>query len=397
MTDRWLIEEILTKECERYELEKSGFVTDRRRAVEELIAAEGRVEAEKYSLKEFVEWKGGLLSKWYAKKGFAKFFCRKAENRTLFRMVKSLMYNMLSHLRREQTEPTMDDELKLEVGRTVAYKLSSALFVEIYTEICCRGAMYATPEQVEEACLSRMCATFPLKYAAFYKRLMVKDSEFWDEVWWLIRRFVRFLVMERTRTGNEDAVQEVSMETVLSVQEQLEKGRLKQIESTGHLLNSLQMTGRNKFREWLRAEERKQQEVYLDDEDERWQESEYMEMSGSERMDGHFAYLLEVNEKNEYDVCCALADVLNYRRGEVYESLVEGMQETARVMSMLYVENKKYEEIAQELYGAADSKRLANLRKLVSRGKEYLKKRMVELIVDYKSKGYVPFVCEEEA
>lgn len=119
-------------------------------------------------------------------------------------------------------------------------------------------------------------------------------------------------------------------------------------------------------------------------------------MSGSERIDGHFAYLLEVNENNEYDVCCALADALNYRRGEVYESLVEGMQETARVMSMLYVENKKYEEIAQELYGAVDSKRLANLRKLVSRGKEYLKKRMVELIVDYKSKGYVPFVCEEE-
>lgn len=74
MTDKWLIEEILTKECERYELEKSGFVTDRHRAVEELLAAEGGVEAVKCSLNEFVEWKGCLLSKWYAKKGFAKFF-----------------------------------------------------------------------------------------------------------------------------------------------------------------------------------------------------------------------------------------------------------------------------------------------------------------------------------
>lgn len=75
---------------------------------------------------------------------------------------------------------------------------------------------------------------------------------------------------------------------------------------------------------------------------------------------------------------------------------VEGMQETVQVISMLYIENKKYEEIAWILYGGADEKRLANLRKLVSRGKEYLKKRMADLIVTYKRKGQVPFVREEE-
>ena len=100
-----------------------------------------------------------------------------------------------------------------------------------------------------------------------------------------------------------------------------------------------------------------------------------------------------MNEENVYDVCCALADVLDYGRGDVYRALVEGMQETVQVISMLYVENKKYEEIARILYGGSDEKRLANLRKLVSRGKEYLK---VELIVTYKRKGQVPFVGEEE-
>ena len=186
------------------------------------------------------------------------------------------------------------------------------------------------------------------------------------------------------------------METVLSVQEQMEKGKLEQIASAGHLLNSLQMTGRNKFREWVRAEERKQEEVLLEEEDARWQEFQYVEMTETDRIDGRFAYLLEMNEENEYDVCCALADVLDYGRGDVYEALVEGMQETVQVMTMLYVENKKYEEIARILYGGSDEKRLANLRKLVSRGKEYLKKRMAELIVTYKRKGQVPFVGEEE-
>lgn len=406
MTDRLLIEEILTKECERYELEKSGFVTDRRAAVEELLSADavGTLSAdgatlsalEGCSLQEFVEWRSRLLHGWYSRKGFAKFFCRKAEKRCMFPMVKRLMQNVLSRLRRKQTESTVDDELRLEEGRTVAFKLSSALYAELYPEICCSGTLYATPGQLEEACVNRVHTMFPLKYPSLYERLTAKDSEFWEEVWRLIRRFVHFLVTEKKRAEDEEAVEEVSMETVLSVQEQMEKGRLEQIVSASHLLNSLQMTGRNKFREWVRAEEKKQEEVLLEEEDVRWQESQYLDMTGMDRIDGRFAYLLEVNEGNEFDVRCALVDVLNYGSGAVYEALVEGMQETATVISMLYVENKKYEEIARVLYGEADGKRLANLRKLVSRGKEYLKKRMAELIVNYKRKGQVPFVNEEE-
>lgn len=396
MTDKLLIEEIITKECERYELEKSGFVSDRHTAIQELLSGYSEFLPEDCSLEEFVERKKQLLHDWYSRKGFAKFFCRKAEKPCMFRMVKRLSQNVLSRLRRKQTEETVDDELRLEEGRTVAFKLSSALYAELYSEICCSGTLYATPGQLEEACVGRMHTMFPLKYALLYKRLTAKDSEFWEEMWRLIRRFVRFLVTEKKRAEDEGTVEEVSMETVLSVQEQMEKGRLESIASAGHLLNSLQMTGRNKFREWMRAEERKQEEVLLEEEDARWQELQYVEMTGTDRIDGRFAYLLEVNEENVYDVCCALADVLDYGRGDVYRALVEGMQETVQVISMLYVENKKYEEIARILYGGSDEKRLANLRKLVSRGKEYLKKRMAELIVTYKRKGQVPFVGEEE-
>lgn len=398
MTNKLLIEEILTKECERYELEKSGFVTDRRTAVEELLAADNGSFPERgdCSLEDFMEWRSHLLRGWYSRKGFARFFCRKAEKRCVFRMVKRLLQNVLSRLRRKWAGITIDDELRLEEGRTVAFKLSSALFTELYSEICCSGTLYASPELLEETCARRAHEMFPLKYPLLYERLTAKDSEFWEEVWRLIRRFIRFLVMEKKRMEDERTVEEVSMETVLSVQEQLEKGKLEQIVSAVHLLNSLQMTGRNKFREWLRAEERKQEEVSLEEEDVRWQELQYVDMVGADRIDGRFAYLLEMNERNEYDVCCALAGVLDYGRGVVYEALVEGMQETVQVISMLYIENKKYEEIAWILYGGVDEKRLANLRKLVSRGKEYLKKRMTDLIVTYKQKGQVPFVREEE-
>lgn len=224
----------------------------------------------------------------------------------------------------------------------------------------------------------------------------VKDNEFWEEIWLLIQRFVRFLVTEYKGSGEGETIKEVSMEAALSIQEQLERGKLKPIASASHLLNSLQMTCRNKFRESLRAEERKREEALLEEEDWLFLECQKENVVEPDGMDGRFAYLLEVNEKSEYDVCCALADVLSYGRGEVYAELVEGMQETVQAMSLLYVENKRYEEIAQMLYGKFNERQLATLRKTVSRGKEYLKKKMTSLIVIYKRRGEVPFVVEEE-
>lgn len=398
----WMIEEIVAKECERYELEETGFVTDRRAVVKALAAHQYAAipegcSKEDASPDEFAGWKERLLNDWYTRDEFACFFRRKSEKRCVYGMVKRLMLNTVSRLRRKHTMSTLDDELKVEGGRTVAFKLSSSFFSGLYSEVCCKGALFVSPSQLEEACNKRVQALFPLEYPLLYDRLLVKDNEFWEELWLLIRRFVRFLVTEYKGKEEEEVIKEVCMEAALSIQEQLERGKLKQIASASHLLNSLQMTCRNKLRESLRAEEKKKEEALLEEED--WLLLEHQQASISERdsMDGRFAYLLEVNEKSEYDVCCALADVLSYGRGKVYEALVEGMQEMVEAMSLLYVENKRYEEIAQILYGECSGKQLTGLRKSVSRGKEYLKKRMIGLIVTYKRRGELPFVAEEFA
>lgn len=278
----------------------------------------------------------------------------------------------------------------------MAFKLSSAFFSKLYPEICCAGTLFVSPAQLEEVCVGRIQTLFPLEYPLLYERLSAKDNEYWEEFWMLIQRFVRFLVTEYKGKEEGELIKEVSMETALSIQEQLERGKLKQVVSASHLLNSLRMTCRNKLRESLRTEDKRKEETLLEEED--WLLLEHQKANVAEPcgVDGRFVYLLEVNEKNEYDVCCALADVLSYGRGKVYEALVEGMQEMVLAMSLLYIENKKYEEIARILYGEFNERQLTGLRKSVSRGKEYLKKRMASLIVTYKRKGEVPFVAEEE-
>lgn len=129
------------------------------------------------------------------------------------------------------------------------------------------GTLFVSPGQLETVCIDELSLLFPLTYPLLYERLTAKDNEFWEEIWRLIRRFVRFLVVDMGGKEDTEMIQEVSMETVLSVQEQMERGKLEQITSARHLLNSLQMTGRNKFREWLRTESRKREEILLSEED----------------------------------------------------------------------------------------------------------------------------------
>lgn len=389
------IEELVAKECERYELERNGFVADRQVAIRELVAQAG-ILPENCSLIEFAEWKERLLNDWYTRRRFAGFFHRKSEKRCMFRMVKRLLQNAVFRLRKKQTELTLDDELKMEEGRTVAFKLSSAFFEGFYKKTCCNGTLFVSPGQLETVCIDELSLLFPLKYPLLYERLTAKDNEFWEEIWRLIRRFVRFLVVDMGGKEDTEIIQEVSMETVLSVQEQMERGKLEQITSARHLLNSLQMTGRNKFREWLRTESRKREEILLSEED--WGKVEQakedrreVDTCGANR---RFDYLLDIDEKDEYEVCCALVDVLSYGSGKVYGELVEGREELARAMLLLYVENKPYEEVVRILYNTSDTSKLVNLRKSVSRGKEYLKKRMADLIKLYKRKGEVPFATE---
>lgn len=396
MTDTLLIEEIITKECERYELDKNGFVTDRWAVVKELSSGDCPLPLSDASPEGFAEWKEQLLNDWYVRNEFAKFFHRKAQKGCMLRLVKRLLLNMLSRLRKNHTAMTVDDELRIEEGRTVAFKLSSDCFSVLYREICSGKQLFISPGQLEETCIARISSFYPLDYPFLYERLTAKDDEFWKEIWLLIQRFIRFLVIEGRAKEDSEAIKEVSMETALSVQEQLKRGSLSRIESAAHLLNSVQATGRNKFREWLRAEEKQRRETLLDEEDWLDLEKECVSVSHSYKVDGRFAYLLEVNEKSEYDVCCALVDVLNFGCGQVYRDLTEGMEDSVRVMLMLYVEDKKYEEIATALYGTFSERQLTSLRKSVSRGKEYLKKRMKGLIVTYKYKGEVPFVAEEE-
>ena len=104
MTNNQLIEEIVTKECERYALEDSGFITDKRAVVKELSSADNASLPDACSLKEFGEWKERLLNGWYSRKGFARFFCRKAEKPAMSRMVRRLSQNALSDIQRRQEE-----------------------------------------------------------------------------------------------------------------------------------------------------------------------------------------------------------------------------------------------------------------------------------------------------
>lgn len=395
MIDTYLIEEIATKECERYGLEKNGFVTSRKAMSQALLAGKHVPIPAGDSPEAFRQWKERLLDDWYDGKGFSLFFRRKAAKRCMLDLVKRLYLNTVLRIRKNQSATTIDDELKLPSGRTVAFKLSSGLFSELYADLRSDESAFISPAKLEGKCVEQINSLYPLNYISFFKRLQKKDNEFWEELWLVIQYFLSYLMVNVKR--EKEAVEEVSMDVALSFQEQMERGSLEKIDSASHLLHSLRKTCRNKLFEHLREDEKRQSESLLGEEEWQWVERTItsLDEKGQGKTDGRFIYLLETDEKNEYAVSCALVDVLTFGKGAVYEKLVAGMEDKVQLLAMLYLEGKSYEEIAWQVYGKCDQSQMASLRKSASRAKEYLKKRMVDLIIGYKRKEYVPFVKDE--
>lgn len=74
----------------------------------------------------------------------------------MFRMVRRLSQNALSAIQRRYVEATIDEELKMEEERTVAFKFSSALFTKFYQGymwyVVCYSLLRAIGEELYRGC-----------------------------------------------------------------------------------------------------------------------------------------------------------------------------------------------------------------------------------------------------
>lgn len=390
MNRLYLIEEIVRKECERYELIEEKFITNCEEAILTLAKLFGEDIKDEFTLDEFKEWKEKMLIHLYQQKNYAGFFYKKQGSKYLYLLAKKLTRSITANLWKNNTAQTIDQELHVDKSNTIAFKLSNRLFAEIYPRAWNAKNFIVTPHQLEAQCENLAQEIFPLDTTCLTERLQYNDREFWDEMVKVIKKLARYVTMNHSwnNINIAEVAEEVGINTALSLQEQLAHHELKHITSSKHLYHSLKVTCRNKLYEYFRMKGKEREELLDENEWEHLKtvEEEWQPDGGKENE--HFIYLYDLDVNNSYDLSCAIVDVLCNQEGDLYKKLTEDQEDKVNVLMLHIYKQMSYDDIARLLYPDLtpheQRKACDKLRQTTVRAKKYLHERMKQLVLELK-------------
>lgn len=381
MNAKDFIKELVEKECERYDLIAGGFITGSDEVTEVLLQALPDFTGVENAESAFIRWKETFCRDFYTQLDYAGFLRAAKNDKSYFRpLVKRLIRNILYDLRRKHTSVTIDEELKTEFPRTLAYQLSVPLFSSLYAVLADKRNLFVTPVQVEERCGQLARENFPLDFSALVDRLKKKDREFWNEIFAIIRRLAYGVLQSKFLTSDrrDEIAGEVSLESGTLLQRQLDDDELNHIQSAGYLRNYLRKVCFNKMQEYFKSSDKFSKEELLGEEEWKAVDCISVEDEPSGNID-----LYDVDVTNKKELVAAIFSLLLGPDCRERQLLVGKDENKCRIFLMQIHQQMKYEDMACTLYGEMDGdqlkKTIVTLRQIVSRTRKVLIKRMVWL------------------
>ncbi len=390
MTTIEAIREIVYKECERYRLTNSKFISDRDEAVAQLHDQISE-PLPTTSYNEFVEWKRRALNKFYTLNKYSIYATKNREQ--IYSLAYSLSRGIVAAMKissDKKREKTIDDELRISINEieSVAFKLSQAIFEILFEDIYPEKQIFFQPDQIEDRC-QRVCGElYPLSYRDFYNRLRENDSEFWDDVWKMIYHYMKAYLTKRGVTINrEDIRSEVASEAIISFREQLLSSKLEGVESASHLINSMHRTCIYKYQECYHAKSNKKEDI-LDDKEWNRLNAKEIDEEQVDHIDEESAKdrlsiresLISADPTIHDEVSLIMIDILAKRQEPFFSLIVGSNLESAEILIKHYFDGMSYDEIAEELSTTANPKSSSTLRQNVSRVKDRLWRETKKLI-----------------
>lgn len=371
-----IIKEILEKECERYELCKYGFVRD----VELISCSMAEEYAGEMGENSFTTWKNGLVREFYIRHKYGLFYQSNQSSGKFYSLIKRLMSGVLSVTRKEHKGTTIDQELRVQRSRTIAFKLTSPLYETIYGHHFGKVQLFNTPVELEEYCKHCLDGYYPLDKNDLLEQLQSDDNELWAELLKVIHAITQRIVYSWgvSSARFNEVVEEISANTRMTFLKKLDEKAAERYQSATHLYNSLQEICRYKMHEMQKEEMRSESILFQAD----------LKVCDVEDVaaDMDLLALEEVDIHNDYELAQAIVQILCRREGELYDLLVGNEQQKVDILWKHVYSGKKYEELALEenpgLSGLRLYTRCAGMRQESKRAKNYLLRR-IKLVIGY--------------
>ena len=378
--------ELLTKENERYRLERIGFF----RCVQEeaaLVASRFPPEAGE----SFAAWKSRCLKEYYRLKGFS-LFCRNNVDRPEFEaMVMSLVR---THLRRifESSERTAADKYLAPDGDTVSYALSDKLFQEIFTMSFSTVPSFGNSAELDKFCGSMASSNFPTPESRIIKDMQDNYGFYWEKFYLKLKPLAAAYCYQMSGVSGPSNTHDIWSDTCISVNRAVVERRLKEPVDSKAIISYSVGILKNKNRELARNKARTPADVdTLQYRLTAEEENRYFDnpVTSPENFPSQIDSLCNYIDYSDKDSVQGYFIVILYNKEHpLHDALVKGYEDKVDKLFEHYIDGLSYEEMVARHCGITDSrkaaKECARLRQEIKRLKKSLLDRFDKMLEQYK-------------
>ena len=378
--------ELLTKESERYRLERLGFFRD--------IREEAELLASRFPPKEdetFAQWKSRCLREYYRHKGFSA-FCRDNIDTPGFEMlVRTLINTHLQNVFNSSPRTETDRFLAPDLD-TVSYAMPQSLFQELYTIYFSAMPSFGNTSELDRFCGSIAGERFPVDEARIIGSLQENDNFYWEKFYTKLRPITDAFCYQMSGITGTNNTHDIWSDTCISVNRAVVEHRLKEPVDSKAIISYSVGILKNKNKELARSKARTPVDVdtlqyrLTAEDDEKYFNnpitkpenfpsqipslSTYIDYSDKESVQGYFVVILYNKEH------------------PLHDTLVKGYEDKIGRMFEHYIDGMSYEEIVARHYGITDGKKLtkecARLRQETKRLKNNLLERFYKMLEQYR-------------
>lgn len=377
-----ILSEIIRKECERYQLLEFGLLTSVEDGVKKMLplVRSQYLEVIKEDFETFSLWRKNVLRCFYDQLDYTAFLLQHKNDTSFLRFIFYMQKRLLNIMFGNQKRTEIDKNLAAP-GRTIAFKTSKllvndtiALWISTFSDV-------TTPEELEQACFGFCKTYFPLDLDKLLYRLKKNDSEFWMELFLLVKSIVVSVAGRNISTifYKKEIEQDAWEKTSFFLQEKFLGNNLPELKSSLHFRHYIQNICVRKCYEAYRdcIDEKL---VFIDDGN--LIPENYISEDDSM---GWVNTLEDIDVHNDSEVSLALAYILWERVEPYYARLIEGVEAKVAIFLLHYIENKSYEEIVK-IYHPDFPKPLlikwaGKYRQDMVRVRKLLKKRLISILL----------------
>lgn len=203
--------ELLTKENERYRLERLGLFRSVREEAAALASEYPPLEGE-----SFFDWKTRCLREFYREKGFSA-FCRDNVRNPQFEAVTASL--MRVHLRKmfEASERTDTDRYLAPDADTLSYALEPDLFQELYTINFSGMPSFGNTGELDSFCRNMAKDNFPVNETRIIKDMRDNKNFYWEKFYLKLKPITAAFCYQMSGIAGDNNIHDIWSDTCISV------------------------------------------------------------------------------------------------------------------------------------------------------------------------------------